>query len=256
MYDYKNTPTNFGDDRLTVLNEAKGLPASNEGTLSFAMDNDGTAWIGGDHGVRILPDAEQAVDSGSPQLENIVIRQNNINEELFRNSSILQIEVDGGNHKWISVNGGGVYYLSADGTQTIKHFTAQNSPLPTNEITDIKVDRSTGTVYFASYEGIVAYQGDVAEVSSGFGNVVVYPNPVVTANFKGVVTIRGLASKTNIRITDAAGNVVHSAVATGGYYEWDLNNTRGSRVASGIYFLLMTNGDGSDKATAKIAVVN
>lgn len=256
VYDYKNTPTNFGDDRLTVLNEASGLPASNEGTLSFAMDNDGTAWIGGDHGVRILPDAEQAIDSGNPQLENIVIRQNGLNEELFRNSSILQIEVDGGNHKWVSVNGGGVYYLSEDGTQTIKHFTAQNSPLPTNEITDIKVDRTTGTVYFVSFEGIVAYQGDVAEVTSNFGHVVVYPNPVVTANFKGVVTIRGLAERTNIRITDAAGNVVHTAVATGGYYEWDLNNTRGARVASGIYFLLMTNGDGTDKATAKIAVVN
>ena len=84
----------------------------------------------------------------------------------------------------------------------------------------------------------------------------VYPNPVVYAQFKGKVTIKGLAEKTNIRITDAAGNIVHSAVARSGYYEWDLNNQRGKRVASGIYFVLMTNEDASDKATAKIAVVN
>ena len=177
-------------------------------------------------------------------------------EELFRDGQILQIEVDAGDHKWVSVDGGGVYYLSADGQQTIKHFTKENSPLPTNTITDIKVDKKTGKVYFVSYDGIVTYQGDVADVTSNFGNVLVYPNPVVYSNFKGKVTIKGLAEVTNIRIADAAGNVVHSAVARGGYYEWDLNNQRGTRVASGVYFVLMTNEDGSDKATAKIAVVN
>ena len=79
---------------------------------------------------------------------------------------------------------------------------------------------------------------------------------MVTANFRGKVTIKGLAMKTNIRIADAAGNLVHQAVARGGFYEWDLNNLRGNRVSSGVYFVLMTNEDGTDKATAKIAVVN
>ena len=92
-------------------------------------------------------------------------------------------------------------------------------------------------------------------MTENFGNVIVYPNPVVQANYKGNVKIKGLAERTNIRITDAGGNLVHQAVARGGYYEWDLTN-RGKRVASGIYFILMTNADGTDKATAKIAVVN
>ena len=83
-----------------------------------------------------------------------------------------------------------------------------------------------------------------------------YPNPVVYTEYKGNVSIRGLAAKTNIRITDAAGNLVHQAIARGGSYEWNLANNRGVRVASGIYFVLMTNEDGTDTATAKIAVVN
>ena len=102
----------------------------------------------------------------------------------------------------------------------------------------------------------MVYQGDAVNVSSNFGDVLVYPNPVVRSNFKGNVRIRGLALKTNIRITDSAGNLVHQAIAKGGFYDWDLNSNRGNRVASGIYFVLMTNEDGSDKATAKIAVVN
>ncbi|GAB0155807.1 two-component regulator propeller domain-containing protein [Chryseobacterium sp. Alg-005] len=255
-YDYKNTPTNVSDDGIFTLSQSNGFAGNSNGTISVAIDKAGDAWIGSDSGLRVLSNAVVAIKDPDAEVTPIVIEQNGIGEELFRDSQILQIEVDAGDHKWVSVDGGGVYYLSSDGQQTIKHFTKENSPLPTNSITDIKVDRKTGKVYFVSYDGIVTYQGDVADVTSNFGNVLVYPNPVVYSNFKGKVTIKGLAEKANIRITDAAGNVVHSAVARGGYYEWDLNNQRGSRVASGIYFVLMTNEDGSDKATAKIAVVN
>ncbi|UMQ41250.1 hypothetical protein MKS83_17880 [Chryseobacterium sp. Y16C] len=254
VYDYKKTP-DLTDDVKYIINNSHGLPSNSGGTLSVAIDKSGDAWIGTDAGLRILPNAAAEVKS-NPQVEPIVIEQGGIAEELFKDSQILQIEVDAGNQKWISIDGGGVYYLSANGEQTIKHFTKENSPLPTNSVTDIKVDKKTGKVYFVTYDGIVTYQGDVGDVTSNFGNVLVYPNPVVYSNFKGKVTIKGLAEKTNIRITDAAGNIVHSAVARAGYYEWDLNNQRGTRVASGIYFVLMTNEDGSDKATAKIAVVN
>lgn len=256
-YDLKGTPSNLTDDTDYILNQSNGFAANSGGSVSVAIDKSGDAWIGGDVGLRVLPNAVSAIkDPNSATVEPIIIEQNGLGEELFRDAQILQVEVDAGDHKWVSVDGGGVYYLSADGQQTIKHFTKENSPLPTNSITDIKVDRKTGKVYFVSYDGIVTYQGDVSDVTSDFGNVLVYPNPVVYSNFKGKVTIKGLAEVTNIRIADATGNVVHSAVARGGYYEWDLNNQRGKRVASGIYFVLMTNEDGSDKATAKIAVVN
>ena len=164
--------------------------------------------------------------------------------------------MDSGNHKWVSVDGGGVYYLSTNGETTLKHFTKENSPLPTNSVTDIKVDNKTGKVYFVTLDGVVAYQSDAVDVNSDFGDVLVYPNPVVYAQYKGNVTFRGLAMKTNIRIVDAAGNLVHQAIARGGFYEWNLDNQRGTRVASGVYFVLMTNEDGTDKATTKIAVVN
>lgn len=253
MKQYGNNPA-ATTTPTKLINKSNNLAAS--GTVSASIDKDDNVWIGTRSGLRILSNPKSAITEASPQTEAIVIEQNGIGEELFRDNTILQIETDAGNHKWVSVDGGGVYYLSSDGQQTIKHFTKQNSPLPTNSITDIKVDKKTGKVYFVTLDGVMVYQGDVADVTSDFGNVVVYPNPVVYSNFKGKVTIKGLAEKTNIRIADVAGNVIHSAVARGGYYEWDLNNMRGSRVASGIYFVLMTNEDGSDKATAKIAVVN
>ncbi|MFP3833482.1 hypothetical protein [Chryseobacterium sp. SIMBA_028] len=253
--DYKDA-LNISDDNDYILKESNGFAGNSNGTISVAIDKSGDAWIGTDSGLRILSNATSEIKTPEPKVNPIIIEQNGLGEELFRDSQILQVEVDAGDYKWVSVEGGGVYYLSSDGQKTIKHFTMENSPLPTNSVTDIKVDKKTGKVYFVTYSGIVTYQGDVSDVNANFGDVVVYPNPVVYSNFKGKVTIKGLAEKTNIRITDAAGNVVHSAVARGGYYEWDLNNHKGARVASGIYFVLMTNEDGSDKATAKIGVVN
>lgn len=254
VYDTKKTQS-ISDDTTILLSEQNGLPSNSEGTISFAVDKSGDAWIGTSTGLRILRNAVSEIGN-NPTLEPIVVEQGGLAEELFRDSQVLQVEVDGGNQKWVSIDGGGVYYLSASGEQIIKRFTKENSPLPTNSVTDIKVDKKTGKVYFATYDGIVTFQGDVADVTSNFGNVLVYPNPVVYSQFKGNVTIKGLAEKTNIRITDAAGNIVHSAISRNGYYEWNLNNQKGKRVASGIYFVLMTNEDASDKATAKIAVVN
>ena len=254
IYDYKNTPSSLGDDRFKIIRKGNNLPS--DGVVSAAIDRNGDVWIGGRLGLRILQNPSAAIDEANPQAEPIIIEENGTGEELFRDSHILSVEVDQGNQKWISVDDGGVFYLSSNGEQTLTQFTRANSPLPTNNVTDIKVDSKTGKVYFVTLEGVVVYQGDVLEVTENFGDVLVYPNPVVYAQYKGNVRIRGLAAKTNIRITDAAGNLVHQAVARGGSYEWNLANNRGVRVASGIYFVLMTNEDGTDTSTAKIAVVN
>lgn len=254
IYDYKNTPASTGDDRFKILRKTNNLPIN--GVVSASIDKNDDLWIGTRIGLRIIGNPSAIIDEENPQTSPIIIEENGLGEELFRDSNVLQIEVDGGNQKWVSIDGGGVFYLSSNGERTIRHFTKENSPLPTNNVTDIKVDNKTGKVYFVTADGVMVYQGDALEVNENFGEVLVYPNPVVYSKYKGNVSIRGLAEKTNIRITDAAGNLVHQAVSRGGYYEWNLNNHRGVRVASGIYFLLMTNTDGTDTATAKIAVVN
>ena len=254
VYDYKNTPAVTGDDRFRILRKNNNLPA--DGVVSANIDKNNDIWIGTRIGLRIISNPSSFISEENPQTEPVIIEENGLGEELFRDSSILQIEVDAGNQKWISIDDGGVFYLSSTGEQTLKHFTKENSPLPSNSVTDIKVDNKTGKVYFVTLDGVMVYQGDVLNVTGDFGDVLVYPNPVVYSKYKGNVRIRGLAEKTNIRITDAAGNLVHQAVSRGGYYEWNLNNHRGVRVASGIYFVLMTNADGTDTATTKIAVVN
>ena len=125
--------------------------------------------------LRVLPNASNVLTTSNPKAEPIVITQNNIPEELFKDLKIISIDVDSGNQKWVSAEGGGVFYLSSNGENTIEHFTKLNSPLPNDTVTDVKVDQKTGKVYFSTYDGIVVYQGDVINVSADFGNVKVYP---------------------------------------------------------------------------------
>lgn len=254
LYNYHNTPLVTSDDQFTILKSGNNLPADQ--VISATVDKHDELWIGTEKGLRVISNPAAVITETNPQAETIIIEENGIGEELFRDSNVLQIEADSGNQKWVSIDGGGIFYLSPNGEKTLAHFTRANSPLPTDNVTDIKVDQTNGKVYFVTLEGVVVYQGDAVNVTENFGEVLVYPNPVIYAQYKGNVTIRGLAAKTNIRITDAAGNLVHQAIARGGSYQWNLQNSRGKRVASGIYFVLMTNEDGTDTATAKIAVVN
>lgn len=255
IIDLNNTPTNLSDDSIHILNENSGLISGYGGrAISASLDNENQLWIGSRYGLRVT----NSISSNNLQdikAQPIIIEEKGLGEELFRDAMILQIETDASNHKWVSIDEGGVFYLSPNGQQTIYHFTKENSPLPNNSVRDIKVDKRTGKVYFATLEGMVTFQSDVKDTNSNFGEVLVYPNPVIYSQHKGNVRIKGLAEKTFIRITDSAGNLVHQAEARGGWYDWDLTH-KGKRVASGIYFVLMTNADGTDTATAKIAVIN
>lgn len=252
-YDYKKTPANLSDDIAYNLPITE-LPDPR--VFSFAIDKNEDGWIGSASGLRILSNANQTIKDPNAKTRPIVIVQNGIPEELFKDVPILQVKVDAGNQKWVSTEEGGVFFVSADGQKTIHHFNKNNSPLPNNSITDIQINEKTGDVFFVSADGIMVYKGDVREVTKDFSDVKIYPNPVVYAQYKGNVTLTGLAQKTNIRIVDTAGSLVHQAVVRGGFYEWNLANASGNRVSSGIYFVLMTNEDGTDTAKIQIAVVN
>jgi hypothetical protein len=57
-------------------------------------------------------------------------------------------------------------------------FTKDNSPLPSNFITDIKVNDENGEVFIGTENGLVSYQGDAIKGGEKKGVALVYPNPV------------------------------------------------------------------------------
>lgn len=222
--------------------------------LCMAQDNSGAVWVGTDAGPFIIESVEAFLASNA--CSRVVISRNdgtNIVDYLLKDEKIQAICVDGGNRKWIGTANSGLYLLSADGTETIHHFTTSNSPLPSNEIVSIAIHPISGEVFVATSGGLVSYRSDASAPAENFDGIYAYPNPV-RPNYGGVITITGLMENTIVNIIDSGGNLVCKTRSNGGIATWDGKNFRGQRVATGIYTVLCNTADGQNHSVTKILV--
>jgi hypothetical protein len=167
---------------------------------------------------------------------------------------ITSMAVDGANRKWVGTFNSGAYLLSADGTTKIAQFTADNSPLPSNTITSLSSDLSTGLIWFGTPDGIVSFKGDAPTGNDKFQGLYAYPNPV-RPEYEGLLTIAGLVRDSSVKITDISGNLVFETTSTGGEATWDLLNYKGERVSSGVYLVFCASPDGIGSAITKVLVI-
>ncbi|UWX66342.1 T9SS type A sorting domain-containing protein [Empedobacter stercoris] len=246
------TVLNKKHEIVTTLTTTNKLPVNN--VLTVANDRLNNLWIGTEQGLVVLYGADNAVSSNNIIAEPIVIIQDGIPEALLTDVGIYSIKVDNANRKWIATNGAGVYYVSESGEETKLHFTSKNSPLPSDIVYDVSIDETTGKVFFATEKGVVSYNGDVSMETNNFNDAIAYPNPY-RPEYTGNITIKNLPNRALVKITDIVGNLLFEKKADGGVIEWNTNNSKGKPVASGIYLVLMTNADGTETKTLKLAVV-
>jgi len=246
------------DDRQNSFGKVKGdegagnLP--DDYVRSVVLDNSGQLWIGTVQGLRVLFGPSQMFDDPNVSANEIIILDDDgVAQELLSNINISDIEVDGNNNKWIGT-GAGVFYLSENGQETLERFTTENSPLPTDVISDIAIDDESGTVYIGTTKGLLAYRGSVTGAQENLENVRAFPNPV-RPNYTGPVTIDGLMEDANVKITDVTGNLVYEEFSQGGSIQWDTTAFGKHKVASGVYFVLVTSDDAAETKVAKIMVI-
>ena len=246
-------PTNNEFNKISEEIGNGNLPTNNIRTLAF--DNQNRLWIGTLKGLRVLYSVGSFFESGANiDAQPIIILEDGIAQELLFEQSITDIEVDGSNNKWVSTATSGVFYLSPNGQETLLRFTTDNSPLPSDNVIDIAIDDSDGTVYFATKDGLVAYDGTSTDPGEDLEGVYAYPNPVRPTYF-GNVTIDGLTAKANVKITDITGNLVFETTSEGGSVQWDTTAFGKYRVASGVYLVLITSDDNLLTKVAKIMVI-
>lgn len=247
---------------LTTTATQGSLP--NLRVTSLAVDSDNRVWIGTLSGLVVLNNAS-SVFSESVDARPIIFLENGIARRLLDEETVNTIVVDGANNKWFGTDNGGVVYTNPNGQTTLATFNKENSPLPSNRITKIAVDKISGKAYFATDKGMVAYDSNVAPFGEILGEVYAYPNPA-RKNHQ-TITIDGrngtnLPKGTNVKILDVAGNlvfetnVIEGQQVNGGKVVWDKRNLAGNKVASGVYIVLLSNEDATETSTTKIAIIN
>lgn len=260
--DYNGTPGNTKDDvatfRHTVPNQ-DGTPCTFEqGAYAMMQDDDGAIWLGTASGVYVVadPDRWHAPDFYVTQIKVPRNDGTNYADYLLSGVAVSAIARDGAGRKWIGTTDNGLYLVSHDGTEIIHHFTADNSPLLSDNIYALAVDPSTGEVYVGTDAGLCSYRSDASAPAENLSktNVKVYPNPVRPGHTTGVV-LSGLTADADVKVTDATGNVVAAGTSNGGTFTWNCRRADGARVATGVYYFMISTADGKKGVAAKVVVI-
>jgi len=269
------TPSNTADDQYRLLNSTAGS-GNIPGTTVFAMagDKNGEIWVGTEKGVAVFYSPENMFNGQNFDAQQILVTQGSYVQYLLENETVTAIAVDGANQKWIGTDRGGVFLFSEDGTREIFHFTAENSPLLSDRITCIALNKD-GNVYFGTDNGVISFRGSATPGSDHNEEVYAFPNPV-REDYEGCIAVKGLVNDAQVRITDINGTLVYSGHAGGmdasdctsmaetqaqtgvygGQVVWNGRNFDGKKARSGVYLVFASDETGSEKVVTKILIIN
>jgi hypothetical protein len=256
-YTTNSTISSTSDDKKIQLKSGENygnLPSDN--VTAIAADFEGEIWIGTDAGFAILYNANSSFDAnpGEYDAQRVKVQYEGNVEYVLGSTHITDIEVDGGNRKWIATANAGILLLSADGSEIIEQHTTENSPLISDIVYDIKLDQTTGELFIITDKGMVSYRTDATYEDPEYTNTKVFPNPV-RPGFLGPITIQGIRFDSDVKVTDVAGNLIYKTTSNGGTATWDGNNLEGKPVASGVYFIWTAQNEEKGKKVGKVLVV-
>jgi hypothetical protein len=245
---------NTGSGQVRGLKSGAGygnLPGTN--VFCIAEDLEGEVWVGTDEGVAVFY-SPQDVLSGNSDAEQILVNFDGYNQYLLETEIVKAVAVDGANRKWFGTERAGVFLLSADGTKQIHHFTEDNSPLFSNNITSLAINGATGEVFIGTAKGLISYKSDATDGDNPTGSVYAYPNPV-RPGYSGPIAIKNLPTDAIVKITDITGTLIYETRAEGGQATWNGSNFDGRRANTGVFLVFISLDDGSDKQVTKILFI-
>ena len=256
-YNINGTLTNTADDKRINLKSGENygnLPSEN--ITAIAADFEGEIWIGTDAGFAILYSGNSSFDAnpGEYDAQRIKVQYEGNVEYVLGSTHITDIEVDGGNRKWVATANAGILLLSPDGSEIIEQHTTENSPLISDIIYDLKLDQSTGELFIITDKGLVSYRTDASYEDPDYASTKVFPNPV-RPGYLGPITIQGIRYDSDVKVTDVAGNLIYKTTSNGGTAAWDGNNLEGKPVASGVYFIWTAQNEAKGKKVGKVLIV-
>lgn len=256
VFNDNNTISNTYDDTYKIITTKQGqggLPAE---ANCMALDKNGTVWIGTNDGLAQFYSTSKIFKQGvNYDASRILVPRNDGSGQadyLLSGESVLSICVDDANNLWVGTKNG-VFYISNNGLTEYHHFTQDNSPLLSNTINSIAINKH-GDVFFGTDKGIISLRGRASEGKKTNSDVIVYPNPV-RQGYSGVVGIKNLVTNSLVKITAVDGSFVTHLYSEGGQAIWDCTTINGDKVTPGIYLIFTTDEDGKETFATKILIM-
>lgn len=247
IFDHNGTPEDTSDDRVFNLSQLHDIETKAEifiqkSNFVYEDARSGEAWLSTDRGIYIFNPEE--VLSGKPfcrRLKCDVSEVESINATLIENIDVAGIAADPLGRHWIASQGAGVICISADTSKIEAHFTADNSPLPSNEVVSICCTPD-GSVFAGTQLGLAEIKLQLAGGGSQAGRVQVSPSNI-TPDYEGYVRITGLKPMAHYRIEAADGYVEDIVASPEGRCDW------AAPQAGGCGTLRLLDADGQELCT-------
>ena len=260
-FDTAGTLNYVGDDtsllRSSITNQ-DGTVYSPTFFYCMTKDEQGMLWCGTSDGLFVVEDPSAWFDSDFrfTQIKRNRDDGSGLADYLLSGIDVTCITVDAANRKWIGTKSDGVYLLSPDGQETIYHFTADTTPLLSDQINDIAIDPHDGNVFIATDRGLCSYMEEVAKAQDKLDEdlVNVFPNPVRPST-NSVVTIDHLEHQSDVKILSASGQCVYATQSQGGVVRWNLTDSSGTTVSSGVYHVVINSSQGKPVIIKRLVVV-
>ena len=261
FYDNDNpASTSIQSKVFTSLTDQDGKEYSWDYINCFVEDKRGRVWMGTDNGVvEMIPQNAILNANGVFTINHLKVPRNdgtNLADYLLDNTEVSCIAVDGSNRKWLGTLSSGILLVSEDGSEIIKQFTTDNSPLLSNRILSVCCNPTNNKVYIGTDKGLMEYSSDSEPPAETFSNIYAYPNPV-RPDYTGEITIRGLMENSLVKIADSEGNVVKSIRSIGGMTTWDGCDGAGKPVKSGVYYIFASQYENENYsgAASKLLII-
>lgn len=251
-------PTDPNDDEAVKLTDDRNngfLP--NLQVKAIIEDRNNEVWVGTERGIGRYIFPELIIDGGPDERRaQFLINEDTsaVSRVLLRDVNVSTMAVNSANQKWVGSENQGLYLINAEGSKIIKQFTTDNSPLFSNSIKSIAVKESTGEVFIATDKGLISYQDVPFQAEREMNELTIYPNPF-RYDVHNEVFIEGLTDQTKIKVLGSDGSLVAEFDSFGGRTRWDVRGRGGSRIATGVYFVIALDENGNEKGIGKIAVI-
>ncbi len=245
-FNENKTYTDPSDDKYGYLTTSDGL---NSNTINcIVVDERGDLWVGTNLGVNVISNTLSITQNATPQFSITSVFT-------LRQQTINCIAVDPINEKWIGTNQG-LLLVNSDGSELLAAYNTKNSPLLSDQITSITVDKNNGTVYVGTDQGLTSFQTPAIKPQDTFTKLFIYPSPFVLKSQNNNLTIDGLIKDSEIKILSITGKLIKDFSSPGGRVAyWDGTDSNGNLVNSGIYLIVAFDKDGNNVFTGKIAVL-
>ena len=256
---------NSDGTRTAALNSNSnqgGLPSND--VYDLQEDKQGYMWVGTGKGLAVYYNPFNVFYTGGVTASTPIYPPE-AGRPVLENDVVTSIEIDGGNRKWVGTKDNGLWLFNADITKVIHHFTTQNSPLLSNYIYDLAINKPTGELFIATEKGLISFQADATENVDESGNPIpdvceneninIFPNPV-KKGFDGVIAVQGLAANSEVKFVTPAGKLVYKTTAIGGMATWNGYTYDGKKAHPGIYLVLSSTTEGGANCVSKLAIMN